>query len=368
MAKPATKKRGSRTGFTTGACSAAAARAAAVGLATGEVPNQIECLLPNGNRVKFDVIEGYCRDDQAHAVVIKDAGDDPDITDKAHLTADLKILPNQPGQIRLLGGEGVGTVTMSGLGLEVDGPAINPVPQKNIRQNVTETAAILLEEHGIEISISVPGGEKMAQRTLNPRLGITGGISILGTSGIVHPWSTAAFRTCVVQAIQVAANQGQDTVVLTTGGRTEKCAIRELPGLAPACFVQMGDFLKPAFDTVVQHRIPHVVIGGMVGKLVKMAQGETITHANRNPVNTGLVAEIAASVGADTTLCMEIRQANTARFATERLAEVGLQQPFLEALADRVIATLKQRYPDRFSLRVLVCDFEGHKLIEVTDA
>ncbi len=367
MSRQGRKKRGTRTGFTTGACSAAAARAAAIGLVTGRVPDRTECLLPNGRRVGFSVAEGHCQGGRAHAVVIKDAGDDPDVTDRARLTADLQLTAGRPGDIRLLGGAGVGTVTMPGLGLAVGGPAINPVPQENIRQNVSEVAAALLQRHGIEVTISVPDGERLARRTLNPRLGIIGGISILGTSGIVHPWSTAAFRACVVQAIQMAARQGLDTVVLTTGGRTEKCVMRELPALAPACFVQMGDFLKPAFDAVVEQRIPHVIIGGMVGKLTKMAQGETITHANRNPVNTGLVADIAASAGADEALCGEIRRANTARFATERLAEAGLLEPFLKALAGRVITTLKQRYPGRFSLRVLVCDFAGNKLTEVAD-
>lgn len=362
-------KKGTRKGFTTGACSAAAARAAAVGLVTGQVPEQIKCLLPNGNRVKFDVIDGYCEEDRTHAVVIKDAGDDPDVTNKARLTADLRRLPNQPGQILLLGGSGVGTVTMPGLGLEINDPAINSAPHKNIRQNVAEAAASLLEKSGIEVTISVPGGEKIAKRTLNARLGIIGGISILGTTGIVHPWSTAAFRASVVQGIEVAARQGQDMVVLTTGGRTEKFVMRELPDLAPGCFVQMGDFLKPALDTVVDNRISHVVIGGMVGKLVKMAQGETITHAGRNPVNTSLVAEIAAGVGADNELCTAIRQANTARFALERLSELNLQSEFLTALARRVINTLSARYPGRFTLRVLVCDFESNKLAEVsTDA
>ena len=360
-------QRGNRTGFTTGACSAAAARAAMIGLVTGQVPDQVESLLPNGDRVIFSIIEGECQENRAHAVVVKDAGDDPDVTDRAHLTADLTTLPNQPGKILLLGGEGVGLVTQPGLGLEIDGPAINPVPQKNIRENIAEAGASLLQQCGIEVTLSVPGGEEIAQRTLNPRLGIIGGISILGTSGIVYPWSTAAFRACVVQGIEVAAKQGQKQIVLTTGGRTEKFVMRELPELAPACFVQMGDFLKPAFDAAVTNHIPHIIIGGMVGKLTKMAQGETITHAHRNPVNMLLVAEIAAEVGADGNLCSEIRQAKTARYALERLAEIGLQGAFLITLGKRVISTLKERYPDQFTLRVLVCDFEGNRLAEVND-
>lgn len=183
----ARKPKGTRKGFTTGACSAAAARAAATGLVTGQVPEQIEPLLPNGQRVTFTVTEGFCDASRAHAVVIKDAGDDPDCTDKAHLTADIALLPSQTNQIILAGGEGVGTITMRGLGLEVDGPAINPVPRKNIQDNVREIADKLLQQQGLKVTISVPGGLEMAKKTLNDRLGIMGGISILGTTGIVHP-------------------------------------------------------------------------------------------------------------------------------------------------------------------------------------
>jgi len=361
------KKRGNRKGYTTGACSAAAARAAALGLVTGQVPETVETRLPNGQRVVFQVVDGRVAGDSAHAVVIKDAGDDPDVTDKARITADVTALQENVGEIQLQGGEGVGTVTRPGLGLEVGGPAINPVPRRNIQENLREAAAVLLQRNGLRVVISVPGGEQLARRTLNPRLGILGGISILGTTGIVHPWSTAAFRASVVQGIEVAARQGQNTVVLTTGGRTEKFVMGQLPDLDPACFVQMGDFLKPALDTVVATGIPHVIIGGMVGKLTKMAQGETITHAGRNPVDTALLAELAAQVGAPAELCEQIRGGDTARLAGELLAPFGLQLPFLRAIAGRVIEALQARYPGAFRLRVLVCDFEGNYLTEVAD-
>ena len=354
------KKRGSRTGFTTGACSAAAARAATLGLVNGEVPEEVECVLPNEQQVRFAVSERFCEDGHAHAVVIKDAGDDPDCTDKAPLTADVRILPGHGGEFRLLGGPGVGRVTMQGLGLEVGGPAINPVPRRNIERNVREAAGSLLQRDGLEVTISVPGGEQMAKRTLNPRLGILDGISILGTSGIVHPYSTAAFRDSVIQGIQIASAQGQDTVVLTTGGRTEKFVMRELPNLAPACFVQMGDFLKYAMDTVVAEGIRHVIIGGMVGKLSKIAQGETITHANRNPVNTDLLAELVEGIGAPPAVVEDVRGGQTARYAAERMQEQGLLDAFHRALGLRVIDTLRRRYPGKFDVRVLICDFEGN--------
>lgn len=368
-----TKRKGTRTGFTTGACSAAAARAAVVGLVSGSVPTQIDCLLPNRNVVSFAVNNGQCNPhlQTAHAMVIKDAGDDPDCTDKAHLTADVRISTELPaGAVRIVGGVGVGTVTMPGLGLEVGKAAINPVPMRNIEENVRAAGGSLLENAGLEVAISVPQGEDMARKTLNARLGILGGISILGTTGIVKPYSTAAYRASVVQGVEVAATvsanaYGAGTVVLTTGGRTEKFVMRELANLPRACFVQMGDFLRYALDTAVKVGLKKVVIGGMVGKLTKIAQGETITHANRAKVNTALLAEIASSAGASTETCTAIAEAQTARFASETMAEHGLADAFHHGLAQRVIDTLTQenRYGvDSFELEVLMCDFDGNRI------
>lgn len=353
-----------RTGFTTGACAAAAAKAATLGLVEGRVPDSVRCDLPSGQRVDFGVTDGCSGEQQSHAVVIKDAGDDPDQTHGAHLTADVRLLPDDPGRLSLIGGPGVGTVTMPGLGLEVGGPAINPVPRGNIADNVRAAAGVLLDESGLEVRISVPRGEAIAKKTLNPRLGILGGISILGTSGIVHPYSTASFRATVIQGIQVAAAQGQDTVVLTTGRRTEKFAMRQLPHLSPVCFVQMGDFLSAAFDTLVDLAIGKVVIGGMVGKLTKMAQGATMTHAGRGAVDTGLLAELAADIKAPPELCSAIREARTARFAAEHMQALGLLGAFHQSLAKRVVRVLIERYPGKFELRVLVCDPDGNKIAE----
>lgn len=358
-----TKKRGNRTGFTTGACAAAAARAAAYGLQYGQIPQRIECELPNGDKVRFEVSSSFVNDHHAQAVVIKDAGDDPDCTHGAHITVDL-ALNNEPGEIHLFGGEGVGTITLPGLGLEVGGPAINPVPRQNIDHNVRAVAADLLSTKGLDITISVPRGQEMAKKTLNARLGIVGGISILGTTGIVRPYSTAAFRASVIQAIEVAASQGQDTVVLTTGGRTEKFVMQEFPDLAESCFIQMGDFLSYALDTAVAQSMRQVIIGGMVGKLTKMAQGETITHAGRNAVSTDLLSHLAARAGADAAVCQEIAAAETARFAAEKMEQLGLGERFHFLLAQKVVETLSERYPGKFHIKVLVCDFDGNKIAE----
>lgn len=340
--KPA---RGTRTGFSTGACSATAARACAIGLVTGQVPDTVESLLANGRRYTFSIhdgrVEGEGLNRTAHGYVQKFAGDDPDCTDGAHLTVDLRILPGQAGEVRYRAGPGVGTVTLPGLGLEVGGPAINPVPRRNIAENLHEVAGSLLAEHGLEVTISVPDGEVMARKTTNARLGILGGISILGTSGIVRPYSTSAWRASVVQGIQVAAITGNDIVVLTTGGRSEAFAMREVrrdrPELPPACFVQMGDFLRYALDEVVAQGIRLVVFGLMVGKLTKIAQGETITHANRSVVDTDVVAEVARRIGASEEDCAAIAAAKTARFGAELMVQRGLGDVFHRTLAETEI-------------------------------
>ena len=366
----ARRERGKRTGFSTGACSAAAARAATLGLLHSVVPATVVSRLPNGHDQEFAVIEG-CVDDGdgfAHAVIIKDAGDDPDATHGAHMTADVRILKHRSGEVILKGGFGVGVVTKDGLGLEVGGPAINPVPRRNIIDNVRAVAGELLEHDGLEITISVPGGVEMAKKTLNARLGILGGISILGTTGIVRPYSTAAFRASVVQAVDVAARQGQTSVIFTTGGRTEKFAMRQLPALDESCFVQMGDFVKAAFTSAIKRQLPNIYIGAMVGKLTKMCQGLAVTHAWKAEVDRDILADSAREVGAPDDLIEEIRAAETARFAAERLAKLGLSVEFHKQLAKKAIRSLKSQYPGNYQLAVLVCDFEGQFICRVDEA
>ncbi len=361
--------RGGRTGFTTGANAAAAARAATLGLVEGRVPESVECLLPNGERVTFAITEGVVADGLARAVSVKDAGDDPDATHGARLTAEVRRVPGGGGAVSLRGGAGVGTVTRPGLGLPVGGPAINPVPRRNIIENVEAAGAPLLAAgDGLEVTIAVPGGEAMAEQTLNARLGILGGISILGTTGIVRPYSTAAFRAALIQAVRVAASEGQRTVVFTTGGRTERGAMDALPGLPEVAFVQMGDFVKAAFMAAIRLRMEHIVVGAMVGKLTKMAQGLPVTHAWRAELDRSLIAGVAAEVGAPPDLVAEIGAAATARFAAERLAALGLAVPLNRRLAERAMASLRRCYPGPYRLTVLACDFAGEPIAQVGDA
>ncbi len=334
-----------RTGWTTGTCAAAAAKAAATALRSGEVQQTVEVALPSGRRVRFPVEScsvtpyrpgGHAAASlapvRAEAVVVKDAGDDPDVTDGAHLTATVSW--QEIAGIDLDGGVGVGVVTKPGLGLEVGGPAINPVPRAMITQAVGEV--IDLATLGVRVVISVPGGEKMARKTTNARLGIIGGISILGTTGIVRPFSTASWRASVEQAVSVLAAQGESTVVLCTGGRTEKAAMALLPGLPEVCFVEVGDFTGAALRRVIEHGVARVVFVGMAGKLAKLAGGVLMTHYTRSKVPHDLLGEITRAAGGDADLAGAVVAANTARHAAELWEEAGLLEPAATELCRRV--------------------------------
>jgi cobalt-precorrin-5B (C1)-methyltransferase len=307
------------------------------------------------------------RGEQAQAVVVKDAGDDPDVTHGARLTATVRWR-DEPG-IVLDGGVGVGVVTKPGLGLELGGPAINPVPRAMITQAVGE--AVDLGARGVIVIISVPDGERMARKTTNARLGIIGGISILGTTGIVRPFSTASWRASVEQAISVLAAQGEDTVVLCTGGRTEKGAMKLLPDLPEVCFVEVGDFTGAALRQAVQHELNQVIFAGMVGKLTKLAAGVLMTHYTRSKVDLDLLKDITLAAGGSPTLAERVGNANTARHAAELWDQAGL----LPA-AGRELCARAARVLSRFSaelatpegkatpqVRVIMVDFAGQAKI-----
>jgi cobalt-precorrin-5B (C1)-methyltransferase len=366
-----------RTGWTTGTCASAAAKAAAHLLVDGPPPPEwVEVGLPSGRRVTFAVERaalvspayeqsGSAASDAARrpgllaaqAVVVKDAGDDPDVTHGAHLTATVSW--HDGTGVELAGGEGVGTVTKPGLGLPVGGPAINPVPRAMIAQAVTEVVG----ERGVRVVISVPDGERMARRTTNRRLGVLGGISILGTTGIVRPFSTASWRASVVQAVQVAAAQGERTVVLCTGGRTEKGAMALLPDLAEVCFIEVGDFTGAALRKAVERGVPRVVFVGMIGKLTKLASGVLMTHYTRSAVDTSVLGRLTAECGGEPA---PVGAANTARHAYELWAEAGLLRSAGDLLCARVRQVLTRFADGRIAADVAMVDFTGRTVVAAT--
>ncbi len=363
------RRSGLRTGWTTGSCAAAAAKAATAALVTQRAQRTVEIGLPAGRRVTFEVDECTYGAQRAEAVVVKDAGDDPDVTHGAHLTATVSWR-DQPG-IALDGGVGVGVVTKPGLGLEVGGPAINPVPRQMITQAVGEVTD--LETRGVRVIISVPEGERMARKTTNARLGILGGISILGTTGIVRPFSTASWRASVEQAVAVLAAQpapgegaGQ-VLVLCTGGRTEQGAMALMPGLPEASFVEVGDFTGAALRQAARGRIARIVFAGMAGKLSKLADGVLMTHYTRSKVSVRLLTDVTSAAGGSAGLVAKVAAANTARHAFELWQEAGLAQGAGRELCRRTAEVLARfcaglgGYAPQ--IEVIMVDFTGRNMI-----
>ncbi|MDI5966622.1 cobalt-precorrin-5B (C(1))-methyltransferase [Streptantibioticus silvisoli] len=349
-----------RTGWTTGTCAAAAAKAAATALLTGAVQTDVEIALPSGRRVGFpvercDVEPGR----RAEAVVVKDAGDDPDVTHGAHLTATLRW--RDSAGLELEGGTGVGTVTKPGLGLALGGPAINDTPRRMIEYSVGEVIDLL--ERGVTAVISVPQGEKMARKTTNARLGILGGISILGTTGVVRPFSTASWRASVMQAVSVLAAQGGTTLVLCTGARTEHAARALRPDLPEVAFVEVGDFTGAALRVAVDKGLTGVVFVGMAGKLTKLAAGVLMTHYTRSRIDTDLLAGLSREAGLLAAAVEEVAGANSARHAYEIWQREGLLATAGELLCGRVADVLARFTDHRLRVDVSLVDFTGHDLI-----
>ncbi|EQA45359.1 cobalamin biosynthesis protein CbiD [Leptospira broomii serovar Hurstbridge str. 5399] len=349
-----------REGFTTGACSAAAAKAATRALIQKATMLEIETTLPNKRKVTFPLKRCELKEDMAICSIIKDAGDDPDCTHGAEMTAEVRL--TYSNEIVLKGGEGVATVTKAGLGLEVGSPAINPVPRKNITEMILEEL-IGTAFSGAEVTISVPGGQEMAKKTMNERLGLIGGISILGTTGIVKPYSTAAYKASVIQAISVAKELGSDTVVLTTGGKSEKFAMDLLQELNESSFIQVGDFIGTGIKSAVKESMAQVIVVGMIGKLSKMADGVMMTHRGGSSVNTKLLAEIARTEGVPENVCIETETANTARHVLELWKETG-HTGILSTICKRVSENCAKHAGTNLKISCYLVDFDGAPLGE----
>ncbi|AEI45350.1 cobalt-precorrin-5B (C(1))-methyltransferase [Paenibacillus mucilaginosus] len=300
-----------RHGYTTGANATAAAQAALEALIVQEGQTHSTIRLPIGQEVTFEIVACSFSPERASAEVIKDGGDDPDATHGARIIVEVSWR-SEPG-IELDGGVGVGRVTKPGLPVEVGEAAINPVPRKMIREAVTSVLnRYELMHRGVRVVVSVPDGEEIAKKTLNGRLGIVGGISILGTRGIVVPFSTAAYKASVAQAIRVAVKGGCTHVILSTGGRTEKFGMDLYPELPEEAFVEMGDFVGFAIQQCARQGIRKVTLVGMMGKFSKVAQGVMMVHSKSAPVDFGFLARMAEEAGASEETLEEIRGANTA--------------------------------------------------------
>jgi len=304
-----------RSGYTTGACAAAAARAATIALLKQEVVNQVQVALTGTAQVSFKINQCLFDRSQASCSVIKDAGDDPDVTHRAEIWATVSW-KDEPG-ISIGGGKGVGVVTKPGLEIPVGMAAINPVPRRMIERSVREVMP-KKNGKGVEVVISVAEGERLARRTLNPRLGIVKGISILGTTGVIIPYSVSAYKACISQALDVAVACGCRQIVLTTGRRSEKFAQREL-ALAEECFLQAGDFIGYSLGECAKKRLAKVTIWGMTGKLSKLAAGHMYTNVSHSRVDINFLAGVAADCGVPEEIVQSLKKAVTANHLRKML-------------------------------------------------
>ncbi|MFC4586068.1 cobalt-precorrin-5B (C(1))-methyltransferase [Sphaerisporangium corydalis] len=315
---------GLRHGWTTGACATAATTAAYTALLTGSFPDPVEIVLPRGQRPAFALAtEAILPGERAaRAGVVKDAGDDPDVTHGALVSATVRH--GEPGTgVTFRAGPGVGTVTKPGLPLEVGEPAINPVPRQMMREHVELVAA----QHGgggdVIVEISIDDGEKLALRTWNPRLGILGGLSVLGTTGIVVPYSCSAWIDSIRRGIDVARAAGHRHVAACTGSTSESVAAR-LYGLPDDALLDMGDFAGAVLKYLRRHPIDRLTVAGGIGKLSKLADGHLDLHSGRSQVSMEALAELAREAGGTAELAGRVLLANTALGALHLCQEAGL--------------------------------------------
>lgn len=327
-----------RHGWTTGACATAATKAAYTALLTGQFPDPVRITLPKGHQPEFALAGEQLQGDRARASVVKDAGDDPDVTHRALIS--VTVHPAEQGSgVVFRAGEGVGTVTKEGLPLPVGEPAINPVPRELMSAVVAEVAA----EHGgsgdVVLEVSVADGAELARHTWNPRLGILGGLSILGTTGVVVPYSCSAWIASIRRGVDVARAAGREHVAGCTGSTSER-VVAELHGLPEDALLDMGDFAGAVLKYLRRHPVPRLTLGGGIGKLSKLALGHLDLHSGRSQVDFAQLAEIAREAGGDDQLAELVRGSNTALEALGHCRERDV--PLGDAVAERSRCTAEE--------------------------
>jgi cobalt-precorrin-5B (C1)-methyltransferase len=344
-----------RRGWTTGACATAATKAAFTALLTGRFPDPVEIVLPKGERPSFPLVRAELRTDAAVAGIVKDAGDDPDVTHGALVLAEVRSGEAGSG-VRFRAGEGVGTVTKPGLPLAVGEPAINPAPRRMMSETVQELARAHGRAADVEITIAIPGGLEMAKHTWNGRLGIVGGLSILGTTGIVHPYSCSAWIASIHRGIDVARANGLEHVAACTGS-TSEAGIRRLYELPDIAILDMGDFAGGMLKYLRRHPLPRVTIAGGFAKIAKLAAGAGDLHSGRSQIDNRLLAQALAELGAPAALVEAARAANTAGEVLSAAQAAGL--PLADRIAEQARSVASDMAGDRLAVEVAIFDREG---------
>ena len=359
MDAPEKSKGKLRTGFTTGTCATAASKAGILAIINQQSLNNVDVILPKRDKINIQINSCNFSKDNAQCSVIKDGGDDPDVTHGAEIFVNIS-LTDKIGSIEIDGGKGVGRVTKPGLGLEIGTAAINPTPKKMILENIQEVGEEVLGKNGIKIVVSVPTGEELAKKTDNPRIGILDGISILGTSGIVIPYSTASFAAAIRQQIDVVSSMNDEEVVLTTGGRSEDFA-REIIKLPDHSFIQMGDFSGYTIQQCAKKSLKKAYVAGFIGKLAKMAAGVKQTHVKGGKVNMKFLSELAKRCNANSETIRKILGANTARNVQEIVIEDNVDG-FFDEITKETCNQMRQHSEEKIPVEVILFNFDGNIL------
>ena len=342
------------SGLTTGTCATAAAIADLRRRLTGEQPNEVAVTLPNGEQIMVTV--GYGDD---YAYVVKDSGDDPDVTKGMEIRAKVEKCSGETGSMTILGGEGVGRFTLPGFDFPPGEPAINHGPREMIRKNLSELlnhfdTHPVEESQGWQCTISVPGGEDIARRTFNPRLGIEGGISIIGVSGIIKPFSEEAFIDSIRKCMQVAKASGSDRVVINSGAKSERFVKALYPALPQQAFVEYGNYIGETLRMAHELQFKKITLGVMLGKAVKLAEGQLDTHSRRGTMNKSFIAQMLSEAGLD----MELSDLTLARELWERLPADRLQD-FSNIVISHCRHYCQPLVPEA-DLELLLIDDNGH--------
>jgi cobalt-precorrin-5B (C1)-methyltransferase len=347
-----------RRGWTTGACAAAATKAAYLALLTGRFPDPISIRLPGGETPRFDLAERSLRLPGAMAAVIKDAGDDPDVTDRALIRATVCRGENGAG-VLFVAGEGVGVVTRPGLPLAVGEPAINPGPRKLIADLIAEVARDWGDAGDLEVTLAIPGGEVLARQTTNGRLGIVGGLSILGTTGVVVPYSCAAWIHSIHRGIDVARACGIDHVAAATGSTSER-AVQAYYRLPDAALIDMGDFVGGTLKYLRRHPVARVTLAGGFAKLAKLAAGHLDLHSHRSTVDLPALADLLCARGAAGELVAHARGAGSANAVLQLAQEAGL--PLADDVAAAARRVALEQLDGASALEVMVFDRDARPI------
>ncbi|MFJ4056404.1 cobalt-precorrin-5B (C(1))-methyltransferase [Pseudomonas sp. NPDC089743] len=343
-----------RSGLTTGSCATATSLAAARLLLTGVSADAVSITLPKGKVVQMRL--EFCRREGEHAEAgtLKDAGDDPDVTHGALLYSQVR-LRQAPG-VRFVAGVGVGTVTRPGLVLAVGEPAINPVPRRMISEHLQQLANDCAYRGGFEVTVNVAGGEQLALKTMNPRLGILGGLSILGTSGIVRPFSCAAYIASIHQGIDVAHTNGYTHIAACTGNASED-TMRRVYGLPEIALIEMGDFVGAVLKHLRKVPVPRLSLCGGFGKISKLAAGHMDLHSRHSSIDLPQLAGWAADIGADADLQAAIRAANTSQQALALAHAAGIALG--DAVCEHALAFARSVVPAQVQVEVFAIDRQG---------